>query len=97
MELQIDWDDLIKTLQKNGIFLKADKLQNKNGIVYQISSNDYELLEIFARWYEPVEKFEKITKRDFTDEMKTKLIEFISTNPEIPQDGKAEVLKQLKA
>lgn len=89
-------DMMIKKLQTNGIFLKADKLPNKNGIVYQISSNDYELLEIFARRYEPVEKFGKITKREFTEEMKTKLVEFISTNPEIPQEGKAEVLKQIK-
>jgi hypothetical protein len=28
--------------------------------------------------------------------MKTKLIEFIEKNAEIPQDGKAEVVKQLK-
>jgi len=89
-------DIMTKKLQEVGIFLKTDKLANKNGIVYQISSNDYELLEIFAHWYEAVEKFEKITKREFTEEMKTKLIEFIETNPEIPQEGKAEVIKQLK-
>ena len=65
-------------------------------MVYQISSNDYELLEIFAKWYEAVEKFEKITKRDFTEEMKTKLIEFLETNPEVPSEGKLEVLKQIK-
>jgi hypothetical protein len=28
--------------------------------------------------------------------MKKKLIDFISTNPEIPQEGKTEVLKQIK-
>jgi len=55
-------------------------------MVYQISSNDYELLEICAQWYEAVEKFEKITKREFTREMKTKLIEFIETNTEIPEE-----------
>lgn len=92
-----DLDAKINTLQHNGIFLKADKLINKNGMVYQISSNDYELLEICAHWYEAVEKFEKISKREFTQEIKIKLIEFIEKNPEIPQDGKAEVLKQLKA
>ena len=89
-------DMIIKALQQQWIFLKADKLSNKNGMVYQISSNDYELLEIFAKWYEAVEKFEKITKRDFTEEMKTKLIEFLETNPEVPSEGKLEVLKQIK-
>lgn len=93
---QENLDGMIKNLQKEWIFLKADKLVNKNGIVYQISSNDYELLEIFAHRYEPVEKFEKITKREFTEDMKIKLIEFISTNQEIPQEGKSEVLKQIK-
>ena len=54
-------DMIIKKLQDTGLFLKADKLANKNGMVYQISSNDYELLEIWAKRYEAVEKFEKIT------------------------------------
>jgi hypothetical protein len=89
-------DTMIKAIQEKGMFFKTDKLQNRNGIVYQISSNDYELLEIWAKWYEAVEKFEKISKREFTQEMKTTLVEFISTNPEIPQEGKAEVLKQIK-
>lgn len=93
---QNDFDGIIKNLRQEGIFLKSDKLTNKNGITYQISSNDYELLEIFAKWYEPVEKFEKISKREFSDEMKSKLIEFIETNPEIPSEGKAEVLEQIK-
>jgi hypothetical protein len=83
-------------LQQEWIFIKADKLINNNGMTYQISTNDYELLEVFAKWYEPVEKFEKISKVVFTQGMKSKLIEFITSNPEIPQDGKAEVLKQLE-
>jgi len=90
------FDKIIKDMQKEGIFLKVDKLTNNNGITYQISSNDYELLEIFAKWYEPVEKFEKISKRDFTDEMKIKLREFLETNQEIPSEGKAEILQQIK-
>ncbi len=89
-------DKIITESQQEGIFLKSDKLTNNNWITYQISSNDYELLETFAKWYEPVEKFEKISKREFTDEMKSKLIEFIETNPEIPSDGKTEVLQQIK-
>jgi len=78
------------------MFFKSDKLINNNGITYQISSNDYELLEIFAKWYEPIEKFEKIIKRDFTQDMKIKLIEFLETNQEIPSEGKAEVLEKIK-
>lgn len=90
------FDMMKKQLAEEWIFIKTDILANNNGIIYQISSNDYELLEIFAQWYEAVEKFEKISKREFTEEMKTKLIEFIETNPEIPQDGKVEVMKAIK-
>lgn len=89
-------DEIIQKLQQDGIFLRTDKLANSNGITYQISSNDYELLGIFAKWYEPIEKFQKITKRDFTQDMQTKLIDFLETNTEIPQDGKAEVLAEIK-
>jgi hypothetical protein len=89
-------DKIITELQQEGIFLKSDKLTNNNGITYQISSNDYELLEIFAKWYEPVEKFEKISKRNFTDEMKNKLITFLESNPEIPLEGKADVLEKIQ-
>lgn len=89
-------DTMIHRLQQEWIFLKVDKLSNKNGMTYQISSNDYELLEIGAKWYEAVEKFEQITKRVFTQEMKTTLLEFIDSNTEIPQEGKIEVMKQIK-
>jgi len=54
------------------------------------------LLEIYTKWYEPVEKFEKITKRDFTLEMKSTLLEFIQTNPEIPQEGKEEIIQEIQ-
>jgi len=90
-------DNIIQEIENQGIFFKTDKLTNNNGMTYQISSNDYELLEIFAKWYEPVEKFEQISKRIFSDEMKDKLIDFIKSNPEIPNEGKEEVLKQTKA
>ncbi len=93
---QENLDDMVASLQKEWIFIKGDKMTNKNGIVYQISSNDYELLEIYTKWYEPVEKFEKITKLEFTQEMKAKLVEFLQNNAEIPQEGKVEVLKQLQ-
>ncbi len=95
LSIQEGLDNTLNILRQLGVFLKVDKLTNKNGITYQISSNDYEVLEIFAQWYEPVEKFEKITKREFTQEMKISLIEFIKTNTEIPQEGKDEVLKQI--
>lgn len=90
------FDTMKKQLAKEGIFITTSSQKNNDGAIYQISCNDYELLTSWAKWYEPVEKFEKITKRKFTQEMKTKLIEFINTNSEIPQEGKADVLKQIQ-
>jgi hypothetical protein len=43
-------------LADNGIFLKKNIQETKDGIVYQITSSDYELLQIFAKLYEPIEK-----------------------------------------
>jgi len=96
MKLQEDLDNMIKILQQEWIFIKIDKLTNNNGITYQISTNDYELLEVFAKWYEPVEKFEKISKVIFTQEMKSKLLEFLENNSEIPEEGKTEVINKIK-
>ena len=79
-------------MQDHALFMKADKLETSNGIVYQISCTDYEVLELFAKWYETVEKFEKITKRDFTEETKKSLLEFVKNDTQIPQEGKNEVL-----
>lgn len=85
-------DGMMMQLQEQGIFMKSDKLQSSNWIIYQISCSDYEVLEVFAKWYEGVEKFEKITKGDFTAEMKKSLLEFIKTDTQIPIDGKDEVV-----
>lgn len=87
---------MISFLRQKEIFLKVDKLQTSNGIIYQISCTDYEVLELFAKWYEGVEKFERITKRDFTQEMKTKLLEFIKNDNQIPEEGKLEVMGQIE-
>ena len=65
-------------------------------MIYQISCNDYEVLKNFAEYYKTIEKIKKIPKYDLALETKENIIDFIATNKEIPQDGKAEVVKQLK-
>ena len=90
------FDEIKKQLIQEWIFITTSSQKNNDGTIYQISCNDYELLELFAKWYEPVEKFEKITKREFTQEMKNKLIAFLETNPEIPNNGKADVIKYIQ-
>jgi hypothetical protein len=44
-------------------------------------ANDWELLEVFAKWHEAIEKFEKISKKAFTEEMKDKLVAFLLSDP----------------
>jgi hypothetical protein len=94
--MQEKLDEMLVSLRQMGIFLKADKLQTSNGIVYQISCTDYEVLSVFAKWYESVEKFEKITKLVFTDDMKKSLLEFVKTESQIPEEGKLEVVDQIE-
>jgi hypothetical protein len=49
-------EEVINTLKDNCIFLKINIQDTNDGIVYQITSSDFELLQIFARFYEPIEK-----------------------------------------
>ena len=61
-----------------------------------MSTTDYEVLEIFAKWYEAIEKIEKISKRDFTQEMKAKLLDFLKNDSQIPEDGKSDIISEIE-
>lgn len=97
LRYQEQFDGMVTILQNEGIFIKTDVLETNNGVVYQMSSTDYELLEIFAKWYESIEKIEKISKRDFTQEMKAKLLDFLRNDSQIPEDGKDEVISKIES
>ena len=88
-------DTMIQSLQEKGYFFKSDKLMNDNGMIYQISCNDYEILELFAKWYEPIAKFQEISKSSFVKEMKEKLLTFLESNEDIPSEGKQEVIEAI--
>lgn len=65
------WDDirnLQKKLQDNGIFIQISENIQWDKHTYEITSNDYELLEIFTKIYLPVENFSQITKREQAQE-----------------------------
>lgn len=83
-------------LAKQGMFINTSIQKNAEGIVYQISCNDYEILQNIAQYYKSIENINKIPKYDLTLDIKKQLIEFVQTNADIPQDGKAEVVKQLQ-
>jgi len=95
MEGQDIIDEMISVLAENGLYIKKNIQRTDDGIVYEITSSDYELLQHFARFYEPIEKWLKISKYDDVCDVKKNLMEFIQTNSEIPSEWKAEVLTTL--
>ncbi|MDR0282386.1 MAG: hypothetical protein LBI53_03610 [Candidatus Peribacteria bacterium] len=66
LSIQEKLEGMIVMLQQQGIFLQWSKNEQQGTTSFQISSNDYELLQIFADWYKPVENFTQITKREQT-------------------------------
>ena len=60
--------DIQKQLQSNWIFIQISENTQWDKCTYEITSNDYELLEIFSKLYLPVENFSQITKREQTQE-----------------------------
>ena len=88
--------EAIATLWDNGIFLKTSTQETNDGIIYQINSSDFELLQIFARFYEPIEKWLEISKYTNTLKIKEELLEFLNTNNEIPGEWKSEVLNEIE-
>lgn len=89
-------DEVIATLSDNGIYVNKSIQETNDGIVYQITSADYELLKIFARFYEPIEKWLEISKYTDTLKVKEELVDFLKTNSNIPNEGKEEVIDSIK-
>ena len=96
MEEQDIIDEMVAVLAENGLYVNKNIQRTDDGIIYELTSSDYELLQHFARFYEPIEKWLKISKYDDVLNVKKELIEFIKTNPEIPSEWKDEVLKALE-
>lgn len=57
-----------KELQENWIFIQISQNIQWDKHTHEITSNDYELLEIFSKLYLPVENFSQITKREQAQE-----------------------------
>lgn len=96
LKYEENFDTMKKQLAQEWLFINTSSQKTNDGMTYQISCNDYEILKNIANYAKGIEKINKIPKYDLALENKTTLIEFINTNSEIPQDGKAEVLKQLQ-
>ena len=86
------WDEiknLQKKLQDNGIFIQISENIQWDKHTYEITSNDYELLEIFAKLYLPVENFSQITKREQAQEAIDALKVFLW------KEGKPELIEKI--
>ena len=86
------WDEIKniqKKLQENGIFIQISENIQWDKHTYEITSNDYELLKIFAKLYLPVENFSQITKREQTQEAIEELKVFLW------KERKSELLKKI--
>lgn len=88
-------EETLAVLSENGLYVNKNIQRTDDGIIYELTSSDYELLQHFARFYEPIEKWLKISKYDEVWDIKNQLIEFIQTNPEIPNEWKEDILKAL--
>lgn len=65
------WDEIKniqKKLQNEWLFIQISENIQWDKHTYEITSNDYELLENFTNLYLPVENFSQITKRELTQE-----------------------------
>ena len=89
-------DMIVEHISGENIFLKTSVQETNDGIVYQITSSDFELLQIFARFYEPIEKWLEISKHTDTLKIKEELMEFLNTNTEIPSEWKSEILNEIE-
>ena len=96
MDKQDIIDEILDVLAENGLYVNRNIQDTNDGIIYEITSSDYELLDFFANFYEPIEKWLKISKYSEVQNIKQDLIKFIETNPEIPTLWKKEVLATLE-
>jgi len=88
------WDEiknLQNKLQDNGIFIQISENIQWDKHTYEITSNDYELLEIFAKLYLPVENFSQITKREQAQEAIEALKVFVW------KEGESELLEKISS
>jgi hypothetical protein len=71
-------DQEILDQQKNGLFIKTSVQENNDGLVYQITITDYEILQSFANFLKPIAKINKISKYDYVQVAINKLVEYNS-------------------
>ena len=86
------WDEIRniqRLLQNEWIFIQISENVQWDKHIYEITSNDYELLENFAKLYLPVENFSQITKREQAQEAIESLKNFLW------KEGESELIEKI--
>ena len=86
------WDEIRniqRLLQNEWIFIQISENIQWDKHTYEITSNDYELLQIFAKLYLPVENFSQITKREQAQEAIESLKSFLW------KEGESELIEKI--
>ena len=86
------WDEIKniqEKLQEKWIFIQISENIQWDKHIYEITSNDYELLENFAKLYLPVENFSQITKREQAQEAIESLKSFLW------KEGESELIEKI--
>ena len=86
------WDEIRniqRLLQNEWIFIQISENVQWDKHIYEITSNDYELLENFAKLYLPVENFSQITKREQAQEAIESLKSFLW------KEGESELIEKI--
>lgn len=96
LEYENELEKIKEFFANKWVFIRTNKQENQNWIVHQLTINDYELLWIFASFYDTIEKSLEISKYNEVLKIKEDLLEFVRNNQEIPTDWKDEVLKKIK-
>ncbi len=74
------FDDLVSKLNKQHLFVNIAKLDNTDGMIYQISITDYEILMIFKWFLQNIEEIQTISKYEYSNNLKDKILGFIQQN-----------------
>jgi len=67
----------IADLATNGVYIDSKLTDSNDGQILEIVVNDYEVLTQFAHWHKPIERFDKITKKERVERHADGLIEFL--------------------
>jgi hypothetical protein len=93
MQIQEKLGQLLQKLQNEGMFLQSSRNETQGKISFQITSNDWEILQTFAEWYKKIENFSQITKKEYVRQMTETLKTSIQQGA---FENQAEILKLIE-